>query len=1283
MWRGDVHSSQEPNGEGIMAGFLRSAVIALVLAACWGALGFAQQGDIGALQKRFRELFAAGDYAAALMEAQKLEAAVKERFGTQHERYADVLVAQANVLRTLGRYPEAEGLAKRAVATAEQAKGTTHPVVATALTSLGLAYELQGRYGEAEPLYRRALAIRQLAGDASPVPLARALNNLAVLQRKQGRYRDAEELGRRVLALLEKAKGDNEAETALALNNLAVTYEAQARYGEAEADYRRALAIYERIRGANHPDVATALMNVAGIYRLQGKTGDTESLLQRALAIRERVFGRDHPQVAQSLNGLALLYESQARFGEAQGLYERALAIREKALGPDHPDVAIALNNLASNFAAQGRYQEAAARYRRALAIRERALGPEHPGVAETLGSMANLARLEARYAEAEEFYRRALSVRQQALGADHPLVANTLNGMAILNRVQGRLSEAENLYRRVLAIREKALGADHPDVAQALNNLAVAFESQGRYGEAETYYGRALAIYERARGPNHPDVALALSNLAGLYRLQGRNDDAEGLFKRALAIREQVFGKEHPAVAQSYNSLAILYRLQRRYDDAEELYRRALAIREKTLGKDHPEVGQTLNNLGVMNEYQLRRREAEDYYKRALAIREKAFGADHPEVAQTLNNLARLYRVERRYREAEEPYRRALAIREKSLGPDHPDVAQTLNDLSALAIATDDREAALAYSRRATAAVLAHAAIDAPRVAEEERSGGLVEQRAAYFRRHVANLALAARRGAGLDPEPGREAFETAQWALHSATAAAVQQVAARFASGSGALADLVREKQDLAAAWRESDRNLLVTLAKTNAKSDRNESDTLRRQRSEIEVKLSAVTARLEREFPDYAALTGTAPLGVAEAQKLLGTDEALAFWLTSDAATYVFAVTHEGFAWQTIPLGERDLGAKVAAFRRGLDVADLARAIEAGRSELFDLGFAHDLYRALIGPIEGLVKAKKNLIVVPSGALTGLPFHLLVTEKPPPIGGDVKDLGLYRDAAWLLKRHAVSVLPSVASLKALRAFGPHEQGTKPMIGFGDPTFAPSQGPPSGQRGKGRTALATRAYSDFWQGSGVDRRMLSLALPPLPETADELRTVAARLGRSGSDIFLGRDASEAAVKRAHLADYRIVYFATHGLVAGDIKDLAEPSLALALPPQPSDLDDGLLTASEIAQLKLNADWVVLSACNTAAGEKPGAEALSGLARAFFYAGARALLVSHWTVESKAAARLTISAFNALKNDPAIGRAEAVRRAMLDYLNDRSNPQNAYPGYWGPFSVVGEGAAR
>ena len=128
----------------------------------------------------------------------------------------------------------------------------------------------------------------------------------------------------------------------------------------------------------------------------------------------------------------------------------------------------------------------------------------------------------------------------------------------------------------------------------------------------------------------------------------------------------------------------------------------------------------------------------------------------------------------------------------------------------------------------------------------------------------------------------------------------------------------------------------------------------------------------------------------------------------------------------------------------------------------------------------------------------------------------------------------------------------------------------------------------------------------------------------MAAKLGAPAATSICARRRPRPAVKRAPLADYRVVYFATHGLVAGDIKGLARAVAGADLPERAERDDDGLLTASEVAQLKLNADWVVLSACNTIAGDKPGAEALSGLARAFFYAGARALLVSHWAVESQ-----------------------------------------------------------
>lgn len=895
------------------------------------------------------------------------------------------------------------------------------------------------------------------------------------------------------------------------------------------------------------------------------------------------------------------------------------------------------------------------------------------PSYEELAVRVALLAR-DARYAEALKVAEEFADVARSRDGEQSVYYASAIAWVGHLYQKQGRLADAEPLMERSLAIFTKILPPGHANVATATSNLGFQYQLSGRYDEAEKLYKRALELREKAEFPNFEHVAESLNNLAQIYKRQWRIAESIPLLRRAVELRERMHGKDDRQVALSLANLAASYELQTLFSEAEPLMRRAVEILDKRLPAEHPELASARNKLAQNYFKQSRYTEAEPLFREALRVWRLPQNANSPELPATLADLAANLTEQGRLTDAEPLLQEALRITRAALPPTHPTLARMHMGLAELESRRGNVAAALASIRSAS------------EVRQARRSNDDVSR--LTFQKHVRIAWMAATEpGGGASKRLIDEALLMAQRATQTDTAMAVQSMTARFAARDPALQAMVRQREDLDNEATQLEQQLSAVLAVPRDKRA-GVDEELRGRIAATAERVAGIDVELRRRFPEYFTLVRPEPIDTTKARALLAPDEALVVMFTGYDQTFVWALTREDAAWHKVDMSVDQLADAVQAMRESLDVETFKESIRT-KPKMFDLSLAHHLYAKLLGPVESIIKTKKHLVTVPYGPLSSLPLQVLVTGGPMLANPELKHLPMYAEAHWLARRHAVSVLPSVGSLEGLRVVARRpEMAQRPLIGFGNPRFGPvataDQRGNQAKRGGVQTASArgqtsTRSFTALWRGSEVNVEALR-DLPPLPETEGELRTVARHLKASERDLRLGTAATETQVKQIDLTQYRIVYFATHGLIAGEIKGLAEPALALTPPAKASALDDGLLTASEVAQLRLNADWVVLAACNTASGDAPGAEALSGLARAFFYAGARALLVSHWRVGSEAAAKLTTSTFEIQQSSKGIGRAEALQRAMLAYMDDKKDAWAAYPAFWAPFSVVGEG---
>ena len=997
-------------------------------------------------------------------------------------------------------------------------------------------------------------------------------------------------------------------------------------------DYKNAIVFFKEAAemekatlGGSHIFYGNTINSISFLQYYLGNYEEAIEYATRALDITGSIVGKESADYITLLNNLAMLNSESGHYKEAIRLGTEAMNLNKKLYGKEHLEYAISLSNLATHNSSLGNYTEAVRLETEALQIREKILGKEDPDYATSLSNLASYNSSLGNYAEAIRLGTEALRIREKSLGKDHPSYAASLNNLALYNSSLGNYAEAIRLGTEALRIFEKSLGKEHPDYATSLSSIASYNSDIGNYVEAIRLGTEALRIREKSLSKDHPDYATSLSNLALYNSSLGNYAEAIRLGTEAVRILEKVLGKEHPDYATSLSNLASYYSSLGNYAEAIRLGTEALRIREKNLDKEHPYYALSLNNLANYYSSLANYAEAIRLGTEAVRIYEKALGKEHPGYATSLNNLAGYNADIGNYAEAIRLGTEAVQIQEKALGKEHPNYALSLVSLAAYNKLNKNADA-MKYCVEATEAL------------------------AGIVRRTFADLTAGER---NLFWDKYKVWFEGT---IHSIAYDMPSDSLAENGYNGALMAKglLLNSEMELGALLKESGDEDVAGIY--------NDLKNLRLQINKLYEmpvaerpldadSLERVAQGLERQLVQRSKVYGdyTANLVIdwkQVRQKLGGGEmavEFVSFPLRSDSVMYAaYCLRKDMPSPKMVPLfEERQL--------TGLD-----------KNFYFT---SPALYNLILKPLEKEMEGVKTIYFAPLGELYNIPIESL------PIDGGTynSDLRSYRRLSstrqLALRRDGVEV-------EKAAVYGGLKYDTDTVTLANDSR-------------KYRTAEPVQ-----WSSRAVaDSLGMRDGVYELPATKIEAEEIDKALETAQIDTRLYTDTigTEASFKALSGSGVNALHIATHGfywtereaaqldglafldtdMPAAVQEDkaltrsgllLAGANTALKGLPLPEGVEDGVLTAKEIAGMDLRLlDLVALSACQTGLGEITG-DGVFGLQRGFKKAGANALLISLWKVDDTATQLLMTQFYKNMLSG--MGKYEALTAAQK-YLRE------------------------
>jgi CHAT domain-containing protein len=1028
-----------------------------------------------------------------------------------------------------------------------------------------------------------------------------------------------------------------------------------------------------------------------------------ETMAGGEVAVRGRYQQATTPvAIVDGAVALAALLESSGRGSDAATLLHDA-EMRLAQANAASPRIAGYQASLA--FAA-GRTQDASALLHRLLAAQPPLDAGRQACYFETLGTIeaqeGDLVTADADFGQAEKRY---LSLPDTHNAGLIELYIN----QAELKTRRGQTKEALALLDRV----DDELGRISEDLpvlhSRSAEARASALFVAGQFDPALAKLTPLIDAAAKRAAPADHDAAVALFELTALRaRIRSEKRDflaAERDYKTALDLYQKNGLAGTPSGRAFIRNLASYYSSIGRPDLALSVQERLLSADAGRSTMAATEQAEELINIGY-TQYQLREfPRAKDLFARALGVLKPLGPSGELMAANAYMGLGMTALEQRDPAKAVEFFKVAFDRRSAALPPTSPLVTGAMLRLAhgllellsaAPSSSPDDRAAILSLLKEVVARRSSEKAehkedliepllrlsqaydLDnqpGPALAEAQRAADLVVTQRRYLLEQVGNLdaisptvheiflqIIAEKQRLG-PAQAGTPAalFEAFQNINISRTGLTLSRREGRAVTTNPEIARALDDKAQLERKLRDFNmrmaRNTVVAASAADAATTE-AADATAGSYDQILQQLDKVTARLASLDPHNETGAGALTARLADLQQVLKPDEAMVLFGFGQHKSFALVVDTQGAHLAPLPTTQPELVERIGKLRASVSG-------EQG-NQRYCLTCAFELYQKIVAPWLPLVKNAKNLAVVPDGPLSSLPLSILVDA--PPAAGHETD---YAGASWLLRRYAITYAPSAAAFYGLRRAGTHGAAAKPFIGIGDPAI-----------GKLRAEAAKRSVADP-DALGIYATMAEALAqaPALPETEEELRGLDTILGGSDADLLLGARATKQMVLSTDLSQYRVIAFATHGLLADDLKGWAGPAapgLVLTPPAKPTRDDYGILTSDEIGGLKLNADWIILSACNTAGGDgTPGAEAFTGLTQSFFQAGARSVIATHWAIPSLTAVKITNGTFRRLGATPDMTRGEALREAELDVAND---PATAHPIYWGAFVLMGEG---